>query len=161
MVRGEQFIPARANTSWKCSPSVVIWPPRQPSSLILKSRTVQKAEFQLVGTPHCLFCRSGHLQLADSFITEKGAANRSAVWSAIWNAPSPRTARPHIQLSIFYVTKSCQSLYRPLPRRCISRSRPRQDKMQQLPGFWPEHIKNEYLVGSLSCGLPDPCPLWI
>jgi epoxyqueuosine reductase QueG len=96
----------------------------------------------------------GTFSLADSFITEKGAANRvGSVVIDLKLPPSPRTATTPYSNCLYYVNKSCKACIARCPAGAISEAGHDKIKCSNYQDFDLKHIKDDYGVGSGSCGL--------
>ena len=96
----------------------------------------------------------GTFSLADSFISEKGAANRvGSVVIDLKLPPGPRTARTPYSNCLYYVNKSCKACIARCPAGAITEAGHDKIKCGNYQDFDLKHIKDDYQVGSLSCGL--------
>jgi epoxyqueuosine reductase QueG len=96
----------------------------------------------------------GTFSLADSFITEKGAANRvGSVVIDLKLPPSPRTATTPYSNCLYYVNKRCKACIARCPAGAITEAGHDKVKCGNYQDVDLQHIKDDYQVGSLSCGL--------
>jgi epoxyqueuosine reductase len=96
----------------------------------------------------------GTFSLADSFITEKGAANRvGSIVIDLKLPPSPRTATTPYSSCLYYVNKSCKACIARCPAGAITEAGHDKVKCGNYQDIDLKHIRDDYQVGSGSCGL--------
>jgi epoxyqueuosine reductase QueG len=96
----------------------------------------------------------GTFSLADSFITEKGAANRvGSVVIDLKLPPGPRTAANPYSNCLYYVNKSCKACIARCPAGAITEAGHDKVKCGNYQDVDLKHIRDDYKVGSSSCGL--------
>jgi len=96
----------------------------------------------------------GTFSLADSFITEKGAANRvGSIVIDLKLPPSPRTATTPYANCLYYVNKSCKVCITRCPAGAITEAGHDKVKCGNYQDVDLKHIRDDYQVGSGSCGL--------
>ena len=120
-----------------------------------KIQSNEKGQFSNWSERHVAYVAGqGTFGLADSFITEKGAANR--VGSLVVDLklpPSPRTATTPYSNCQYYVNKSCKTCIARCPAGAITEAGHDKIKCSDYQDINLKHIKTDYQVGSGSCGL--------
>jgi len=96
----------------------------------------------------------GTFSLSDGFITERGIAHRcGSVVTDLKIAASPRTAAGPYANCLFYADRSCQVCIDRCPAGAISENGHDKIKCQEYARDNLGHLKDEYGVGIVGCGL--------
>jgi epoxyqueuosine reductase QueG len=120
-----------------------------------KSATNEKGDFSNWSERHIAYVAGlGTFSLSDGFITEKGIAHRcGSVVVDLKLPPSPRTATTPYSNCLFYVNKSCIACIKRCPVGAITEVGHDKIKCQKYQEVELKHIKEDYQVGTGSCGL--------
>jgi epoxyqueuosine reductase len=120
-----------------------------------KVQSNEKGKFSNWSERHVAYVAGqGTFSLADSFITEEGAANRiGSVVVDLQLPPSPRTAKTPYSYCLYYVNKSCKACIKRCPAGAITEAGHDKIRCSNYQDTDLEHIKEDYQVGSGSCGL--------
>ena len=96
----------------------------------------------------------GTFSLSDGFITEKGIAHRcGSVVIDLKLPPSPRTAKTPYSNCLYYANKTCQVCIARCPAGAINEAGHDKIKCSKYMEKDLRHLRDEYQVGSSSCGL--------
>ena len=152
---GEQFNTALRKhvvDSFKIRGYMTAAPASEPYFKVMDS---PKGQFSNWSERHVAYVAGlGTFSLADSFITEKGAANRvGSVVIDVKLPPSPRTAKTPYSNCLYYANKSCKACIARCPAGAITDAGHDKVKCGNYQDVDLKHIKNDYQVGSGSCGL--------
>jgi epoxyqueuosine reductase QueG len=120
-----------------------------------KTQSNDKGDFSNWSERHIAYVAGqGTFSLSDGFITEKGIAHRcGSVVIDLKLPPSPRTAKTPFSNCLYYVNKSCQACIARCPAGAITEAGHNKIKCKNYQDIDLKHIKEDYRVGSLSCGL--------
>jgi epoxyqueuosine reductase QueG len=120
-----------------------------------KSATNEKGDFSNWSERHIAYVAGlGTFSLSDGFITEKGIAHRcGSVVVDLKLPPNPRTATTPYSNCLFYVNKSCIACIKRCPVGAITEVGHDKIKCQKYQEVELKHIKEDYQVGTSSCGL--------
>ena len=120
-----------------------------------KIQSNEKGQFSNWSERHIAYVAGqGTFSLADSFITEKGSANRvGSVVVDLKLPPSPRTAKTAYSNCLYYVNKSCKACIARCPAGAITEAGHDKIKCSNYQDIDLKYIKADYQVGSGSCGL--------
>jgi ferredoxin len=120
-----------------------------------KIKSNEKGQFSNWSERHIAYVAGlGTFSLADSFITERGAANRVGSVVVDLKLPaSPRTAATPYSNCIYYVNKHCKACITRCPAGAITEAGHDKVKCSNYQDIDLKHIKEDYQVGSGSCGL--------
>jgi epoxyqueuosine reductase QueG len=120
-----------------------------------QSEKNEKGDFSNWSERHVAYTAGlGTFSLSDGFITEKGIAHRcGSVVVDLKLPPSPRTAKTPFSNCLYYVNKSCIACIKRCPAGAISEAGHDKIKCKNYQDVDLKHIKEDYQVGSGSCGL--------
>ena len=120
-----------------------------------KTQSNDKGDFSNWSERHIAYVAGqGTFSLSDGFITEKGIAHRcGSVVIDLKLPPSPRTAKTPFSNCLYYVNKSCQACIARCPAGAITEAGHDKIKCKNYQDIDLKHIKEDYRVGSGSCGL--------
>jgi ferredoxin len=115
----------------------------------------EKGDFSNWSERHIAYVAGhGTFSLSDGFITEKGIAHRcGSVVIDLKLPPSPRTAKTPFSNCLYYVKKTCKDCILRCPAGAITEAGHDKIKCKNYQDIDIKHIRDDYQVGSGSCGL--------